>query len=259
MGRSFEGIWIPKELWFRKDLSLTEKILYLEIKSLDNDFGCKASNKSLAEPFALKPSTISGLLKSLEEKGWISISYKNMITFEGRVVTIKRSYDTPSEKSGGASEKSIPPSEKSIHSNTISNTISNGLDKSNPYGEFENSPGGIDLFGEKKPDVTLTKKEMFSDFITAFNKQKGIASGKLGKFVGLDSEYKKFCAISKIFSNKQITDALKTAFKDDFHTGNGFKYLTPEYMLRQNIMQRYVNVADEKNETIVQSKTQMVY
>jgi hypothetical protein len=35
--RDFKGIWIPKEIWLSKDLTLQEKVFYVEIDSLDNE------------------------------------------------------------------------------------------------------------------------------------------------------------------------------------------------------------------------------
>ncbi len=37
--RDFKGIWIPKEIWLSDQLSLMEKILLVEIHSLDNERG----------------------------------------------------------------------------------------------------------------------------------------------------------------------------------------------------------------------------
>ena len=46
--RDFKGVWIPKEIWLNTDLSIIEKVLLVEIDSLDNsDRGCFASNEYL--------------------------------------------------------------------------------------------------------------------------------------------------------------------------------------------------------------------
>ena len=44
MGRGFKGIWIPKEIWESKEISMQEKVFLAEIHSLDNEQGCIASN-----------------------------------------------------------------------------------------------------------------------------------------------------------------------------------------------------------------------
>jgi len=49
--RDFKGIWIPKEVWLSEELSLMEKVLFVEIHSLDNERGCFASNKYFGDFF----------------------------------------------------------------------------------------------------------------------------------------------------------------------------------------------------------------
>lgn len=144
--RSFDGIWISANLWLSKELNLTQKVVLLEIKSLDNEFGCRATNKKLGEVLDLKPNTVSLLVKSLEEKEYILVSYDDYNTFSGRTININ--YDTcivfftPPEKSKGVPEKSKAPTEKSIHSNTISNKNSN----INYNDELKNSSSSYKLF-----------------------------------------------------------------------------------------------------------------
>ena len=47
--RQFLGIWIPREIYLNKNLNWTDKILFVEINSLDNERGCFASNDYFAE------------------------------------------------------------------------------------------------------------------------------------------------------------------------------------------------------------------
>ena len=51
--RDFKGIWIPREIWLSSELSLMEKVLFVEIHSLDNERGCFASNACFAEFFGV--------------------------------------------------------------------------------------------------------------------------------------------------------------------------------------------------------------
>ena len=34
--RDFKGVWIPKEIWLSTDLKVMEKLILVEIDSLDN-------------------------------------------------------------------------------------------------------------------------------------------------------------------------------------------------------------------------------
>jgi hypothetical protein len=67
--RGFKGIWIPKDIWLNRELSIQEKVLYAEINSLDKDEkGCYATNQYFAKFFGLSKVRISQLIASLADK-----------------------------------------------------------------------------------------------------------------------------------------------------------------------------------------------
>lgn len=76
--RAFEGVWIPAELWLDDSLTLQEKVMLVEVKSLsvDPERGCYKSNRGFAKFFGVSVSRISQILSSLEEKGCICIQQK---------------------------------------------------------------------------------------------------------------------------------------------------------------------------------------
>lgn len=94
--RAFEGIWIPKLLYLDEALTWSEKLLLLEIKSLDNEKGCYATNQYLADFFKLSKSSISKMVSRLQKLGYISvkIEYKkdNPKQVDKRIINITRSY-----------------------------------------------------------------------------------------------------------------------------------------------------------------------
>jgi hypothetical protein len=75
--RDFKGIWIPKEIWLSAQLSLMEKVLFVEISSLDNERGCFASNRYFAEFFSISERQIRTYVGSLKEKGFVHVAIKN--------------------------------------------------------------------------------------------------------------------------------------------------------------------------------------
>lgn len=75
MERDFKGIWIPKEIWLYSDLTMQEKIFLVEIDSLDNNGECYAKNEHFANFFNLSKNRCSEIIKSLETKGYIVITY----------------------------------------------------------------------------------------------------------------------------------------------------------------------------------------
>ena len=87
MNRDFKGVWIPKDVYLNPNLSLTEKILLVEIQSLDmSNAGCFASNDYFAEFLGCTKTTISLGIKKLKELGYI---YQE--SFDGRKRVLKSS------------------------------------------------------------------------------------------------------------------------------------------------------------------------
>jgi DNA-binding transcriptional ArsR family regulator len=75
--RDFKGVWIPKEIWLSEKLSLMEKVLFVEIHSLDNERGCFASNRYFAEFFGISERQIQNYLASLKERGFITVTVRD--------------------------------------------------------------------------------------------------------------------------------------------------------------------------------------
>ena len=77
MERDFKGVWIPREIWLSDELSLMEKVLFVEIHSLDNERGCFASNGYFAQFFEMSARQICTHISSLKAKGYITITIEN--------------------------------------------------------------------------------------------------------------------------------------------------------------------------------------
>ena len=75
--RDFKGVWIPKDIWLSRQLSLMEKVLFVEIHSLDNEHGCYASNRHFAEFFGVSERQIRTYISSLKAKGFVSVAIQN--------------------------------------------------------------------------------------------------------------------------------------------------------------------------------------
>ena len=69
--RHFKGVWIPKDIYLSKELNWSQKILVIEIDSLDNGEGCFASNEYLANFLGISSWRVANLLTDLRRKGWI--------------------------------------------------------------------------------------------------------------------------------------------------------------------------------------------
>ena len=78
--RDFKGVWIPKEIWLNNDLSIIEKVLLVEIDSLDNsDRGCFASNEYLAKFVQLSEGRVANIISDLKKRKFII-----QVFFDGR-------------------------------------------------------------------------------------------------------------------------------------------------------------------------------
>lgn len=86
MNRDFKGIWIPREIWLRKDISALEKNLWAEIHSLfDREKGgCYASNEYLMEFVGVKERRLQEMIANLKDKGLVV-----QVSFNGRERVIK--------------------------------------------------------------------------------------------------------------------------------------------------------------------------
>ena len=75
--RKFKGIWIPASLYLTFDLSPVEKILLVEIDSLDNgEMGCFASNAYFSKFLQVSSDHVSRLINGLVKKGLIKTMLK---------------------------------------------------------------------------------------------------------------------------------------------------------------------------------------
>ena len=78
--RDFKGIWIPAEVWLDERLNPLEKVILMEIDSLDcGDKGCYASNEYIAGFCQCSESKVAHAVTRLVELGYVSRK-----SFDGR-------------------------------------------------------------------------------------------------------------------------------------------------------------------------------
>ncbi len=158
--RDFKGIWIPKEVWLCEELTLQEKVFYVEINSLNNENGCYANNEYFAQFFGISKVRVSEVINSLVEKGFIKAEVNQQMGNKRTLMTLANFSLRPSpiniEDPHKASFK---------HSNTVNNTVSNTL----------NNP-------EESKDSSL-QKPLFSDSLRKSKKEKKAADPIFAKCV----------------------------------------------------------------------------
>lgn len=87
------------------------------------------------------------------------------------------------------------------------------------------------------PKATATFDDRCLKFIQSFNEIRG------SKFRVTESVKTKLKARLKTHSPAEILQAVTNAKKDNFHVENSYKYLTPDYILRSDILEKYLNMS----------------
>ncbi len=126
--RNFKGIWIPKNVYLNKNLNWTEKILLIEIDSLDDGQGCFASNRYFSEFLSVTERTITTAIARLKKFGFIK-----QIDFNGRkrIMKIRLEENFQFEPKQTSNESGSKLLGSNIYNNkTLNNTINNNKDKS---------------------------------------------------------------------------------------------------------------------------------
>lgn len=83
--RDFKGVWFPKEIWLDDRLTALDKIILMEIDSLDSDDeGCFASNEYLAKFCQCSERKITESISKL-----IELNYIYLESFNGRIRVLR--------------------------------------------------------------------------------------------------------------------------------------------------------------------------
>jgi len=141
--RAFEGLYIPREIWLSQDLTLMEKLVLVEIKSLDTHKECFAKNEHFAKFFGVGITRIGIIISSLVKKGYIN---RQMTYAEGTKHIIKRTITicvrpiptkvvhTPTKVVHTSPTKVVDPTQQKLRDNTtVNNTkVNNTIIKSVP-------------------------------------------------------------------------------------------------------------------------------
>jgi hypothetical protein len=124
--RDFKGVWIKKEIWLNTNLTLIEKVLIVEIDSLDNsERGCFASNEYLSKFVNLSEGRVANIISDLKKRDFII-----QLFFDGR----NRGLRTNKHKCESSFNENVKaeftktvkqPTRKREHNNTVNNTVNN--------------------------------------------------------------------------------------------------------------------------------------
>lgn len=183
MERDFKGVWIPKEIWLDERLNALDKIILVEINSLDGEEGCYASNKYLAEFCQCSEAKVSKSISLLIKLGYIEVAY-----FDGR----KRFLKTCLIKNESLIKNTTQPSKiykadlENLQDNNIDNNIDNNSNNNKLLLEAEPKQ-----YGNEDINRLFDEWEKFCGFkIDTKIKANRYACNRLLKSRGLESVLK---------------------------------------------------------------------
>lgn len=167
--RDFKGVWIPKDIWLNDELTLIEKIIFVEIDSLDNENNCIAGNDYLATFCGCSERKVSDAIKKLCDLGYIEI-----LSFDGRHRKIRV------VKSADETRKICEAATKKVQANNIDNNITNNNsfskekdEKISDYDSHMYSPEEMKdefLGSSRKKNSTRPKKQsLYSKCVAEIN------------------------------------------------------------------------------------------
>jgi uncharacterized phage protein (TIGR02220 family) len=87
-------------------------------------------------------------------------------------------------------------------------------------------------------ESTLIDYQKFIDYFNSFANRNFRVSEKIKKTLK---------ARLNVYTKLQLQNAIKNAHSDDYHIGTNFKYLTPEFILREDKLERFINNPLTKN------------
>lgn len=124
--RDFKGVWIPREVWLDTRLNALDKVILMEIDSLDQgEKGCYASNEHLAKFCQCSKTKVSTAISKLIECGYLYIQ-----NFDGRKRELKSrvsNFERQNIKNCNADIQNLK--ESNTYNNTDNNTNNNILSK----------------------------------------------------------------------------------------------------------------------------------
>lgn len=201
--RDFKGVWIPKEIWLDKELSLIEKCIYVEIDSLDNENHCIAGNEYFAEFCNCSESKVSKAIKHLQDLNMIEI-----MSFDGRRRKIRVVKNTKQgSKIYEAGYENLRPINTSNNIDNKETSISKDIDDN----------GGNFHFGKDNKNKSTDDIQKASSFIELYhNKCPNLP--RVTKMT--DKRIKAISKIQKKYTQSEIIQVFELTNNSEFLTGN---------------------------------------
>jgi len=202
MDRDFKGIWIPKEIWLSTDLTLQEKVFYVEIDSLNNEKWCFANNDYFSKFFGISKVRVSEVISSLIKKWYLSSEIKYEEGNKRILMTLIKESLWPSQ-----TKVYDPHKGKFKHNNIVNNITNNNSSK-----EEDKSLEIPEEFGNKDINAIISTIKEFHGTIDWTVKENryhwNLLKWKLDKITWFNWDYHWF--IKVILENTDEYNVTKT-------------------------------------------------
>lgn len=252
--REFKGVWIPKRVFLDERLNAIEKIILIEIDSLDaeDSEGCYASNEYLANFCKCSMTKVSTSISKLINLGYLYVS-KN----DGRKRYLKSRLSNSESQDFKKSEPDLPKMKESNNSEEYSrDEINSNIDsptelkkeEKNAYhsNEWFNSQHIKNMLTEENIQYTPIDRKSFN--WSAFKNQVSVRIEELG-YTTSPYTTNRFLVVSKYFFKRYEERTRKPHIKinqdalDNILDKFGFGP-NPDYF--QNVeIETYMKVIDE--------------
>lgn len=255
MERDFKGVWIPKEIFLNEALSWAEKILLIEIDSLDqNGQGCFASNEYLAKFVQVSEGSMANMIVKLMNKGYIIKKgfdgRKRYVSLNPDLTKIlsqtSQKYESRVNKNMNSdfTKTLTQGSQKNEHINTISNTTNNTIINKQKK--------------EKKPspsikNISVEDLEYYQEFCQVINylSEKTDVKYNIPKDVSTLKKYKNYILILEILIDGNDPDALMSVIDSKYNEWISdekmCKYLVPSTLFRKSNFEKYLTQSQIKS------------
>lgn len=102
------------------------------------------------------------------------------------------------------------------------------------------------LFDMESPEIK--ECDLFEKFITRFNEiRKEFKPKSRGIKPTNQNGRKRLKEFLKVYSFNDLEIIIRNVFEDKWHTGIGWGCVTPDYVLRENIIQRFIDAENKQN------------
>lgn len=94
----------------------------------------------------------------------------------------------------------------------------------------------------------MVKTDLFNKFVDKFNEiRKEFLPQSRGIQPTKNSSRSRLREILKVYSMEDLERMIRNVFEDDFHSENNWKWITPDYVLRETTLQRFIDAEIKPN------------